>query len=860
MATSTMNITSSMDSSFPVLLPEDAALFMSNASFKAHVHELLHGTLHDSKATTGNEKALADMDIDSSANDDAFTILSETLTGSSTKLPEEDDSVSKHSEQASENKFMDALLNESKNPSSRAAATPDLSAENKMLTENAGIAYRSTNSPLLDLFSELEKTVSGPRLRDLLEASWREDAIATVKIVWNARSIHLGKGEKESFYRCLGWIKTEHPETVLVNLPWMFRSVIEKKTKKENEDEPVMVEKEGEEVEGDYDVLHGVSHGYWKDLLNILVLQVCDQFHVLSDPRSVLNKKNDQPRDGKSLRQRRYRMRLRSRFGHASRITKPQPKTEQMPATERIKEVAELNAKQKQEAKDRRHAEEVDHHKKAVEKFEDPFYRALHLTVAKLFADRLRKDMDLLKAGKPKDVDKISLAAKWAPSLEGFHDKYTFIASSIAELLFPQATIGKEGDTRELYLKRAREQYRHFTLSRLRKALGVVERDITSGTFENIDYQKIPSIAMDNNKDLFARKDFDRFEKYIERVAEGKSRISGAVLLPSTLVHQAREIGDSDYQMARRLQAEERGEGAPSTKVDAKLLLREKISLIQGKALDGQWKTLVQRIKDNGKLQSSIAVCDVSGSMGNPLFSDGTCPMDTSVGLSLLLAEITEPPFGGAFITFSARPTIQKVGGRDDTRPFAQKISTILESDWGMNTDFAAVFEDLILPMAIKNKLKQEDMVKQVFVFSDMQFDDALSREGGKSWETDYERISQQFKDAGYEMPKLIFWNLAGGRAGYTGYGDIVAPKPVTQDVEGTALVAGYSQGQLKMFLEEGQFEDEEMEDEVVDEDLCKSEDGETVEVTKKRKKTDPMATLRKAISHKAYKMLKVVD
>ena len=30
--------------------------------------------------------------------------------------------------------------------------------------------------------------------------------------------------------------------------------------------------------------------------------------------------------------------------------------------------------------------------------------------------------------------------------------------------------------------------------------------------------------------------------------------------------------------------------------------------------------------------------------------------MDSSLGLSVLLAEVTKPPFGGQFITFSSRP------------------------------------------------------------------------------------------------------------------------------------------------------------------------------------------------------------
>ena len=159
-----------------------------------------------------------------------------------------------------------------------------------------------------------------------------------------------------------------------------------------------------------------------------------------------------------------------------------------------------------------------------------------------------------------------------------------------------------------------------------------------------------------------------------------------------------------------------------------------------------------------------------------PEFPDKTCPMDSAIGLSLLLAEVVEPPFGGAFITFSEEPHIQKVGGRSDKRTFAEKVQYIMQSSWGMNTDFVAVFEKLILPLAIEKGLKQEDMVKQVFVFSDMEFDAAQT--GSTRWSTSFERIKQKYEEAGYEMPTLVFWNLAASKF----HGEDPHPKPVTAD------------------------------------------------------------------------------
>ncbi|KAK3312036.1 hypothetical protein B0H66DRAFT_578695 [Apodospora peruviana] len=223
--------------------------------------------------------------------------------------------------------------------------------------------------------------------------------------------------------------------------------------------------------------------------------------------------------------------------------------------------------------------------------------------------------------------------------------------------------------------------------------------------------------------------------------------------------------------------------------------------------------------------------------------------MDCSIGLSLLLAEVANLPFNGAFITFSATPAVEKI---DLNKPLHEKYHELSQANWNMTTNFTAVFEDLILPMAIENELTQESMVKRGFVFSDMQFDHACH--GGQSaWKSSYERVQKVFTDSGYEMPELAFWNLAGGRAGYTGYGDPTAPKPLTADMEGVAMVSGYSQAMLKVFLEKGVFEEDEDEEE--------GDDG-VVEVgtRAKRRKIDPLSTVRKAVSHKAYAMLKVVD
>ncbi|KAI1078600.1 hypothetical protein F5B20DRAFT_208193 [Whalleya microplaca] len=708
-------------------------------------------------------------------------------------------------------------------------------AANKMLTEKGDIAYRSTHNALLDLFVELEDVISGPRLLELLNAAWKGDPLMTLKIIFNARSIHLGKASRLTFYCCAGWLAKHHPLTLVSNLRWLSRPVIEKKAgnKNEGENDVTMVDPEPEKDEGDitrFDVKNGVAHGYWKDLLNIAALSVNECLDVLAKPKSILNVEKEGRRQNAEDKKGKY--------------------------------------VSKEEAKEKRHDVRNARHDKALAAFNsNPVYRGLHLTITRLFAEQLKSDLDLLHGKDGKAKKHISLCAKWAPSHDRFHDKHTFIVSSIAEMLHPiaEVTSGTGDMDRELYLRHARELYRK-DISALRAHLDIVERNLSAKTLNKIKYDRVPSIAMSNYAKIFAAKDTERFENYINGVAEGQMRISGATLLPSTLIKTVREA--SDYPMmpfsAGAIQN-------PKAAIEAKL--RD----LNAKVVDGQWKTLVQRIKDSGTLESSIAVCDVSGSMFGPQFPDGTCPMDTSIGLSLLLAEVTAPPFGGHFITFSAQPEVESF---DVTASLSDKWEQLSGSKWGMNTNFVAVFEDLILPMAVRHNLKQEDMVKRVFVFSDMQFDQASattffppvpgSAHGSRqlsfsNWSTSFERIRGKYAEAGYEMPELVFWNLAGGRAGYGAgtAGDPTAPKPVTAEEEGTAMVSGYSQGMLKVFLDNGSFEDPEEEEVEEDVNMVEGDDDEVLveaETKVKKRKIDPMSTLKKAIGHKAYEPLKVVD
>lgn len=105
---------------------------------------------------------------------------------------------------------------------------------------------------------------------------------------------------------------------------------------------------------------------------------------------------------------------------------------------------------------------------------------------------------------------------------------------------------------------------------------------------------------------------------------------------------------------------------------------------------------------------------------------------------------------------------------------------------------------DLILKVAVDGSLKEDEMIKKVFVVSDMEFDQASTN----PWETDYETIVRKLKMNGYEncVPEIVFWNLRNSRA-----------TPVKANQKGVGLVSGFSKNLLALFMEERDFNPEDI-------------------------------------------------
>lgn len=495
---------------------------------------------------------------------------------------------------------------------------------------------------------------------------------------------------------------------------------------------------------------------------------------------------------------------------------------------------------------------------RAAEMLARPKFQALYIPVLDIYERYIREDLcslakhnDYLKL--PDEVRKaegyghpdssphifsMSYAAKWAPTPGKSVDKQLLLATALALRLFPN------DDT-----KTARQRLQKEVLTPLRRVLSVPEVNMVHGLWK-IDYPKVPSLAMNRYQDHFVAHDRKRFEKYIMNVAKGKASMSGASMMPHALVAKC---------VNRQ----------PGRTVVANL----------------QWDSLVDSIRSSSEneLSNCIAIADVSGSMGylddnhlkHPF--QNPPPILPCIALTLLLTELSRAPWNGSFITFSESPEIVNI---DSTLPLAKRVQSLSDASFGYNTDYNKVFK-AILTAAKTNHLAPEDMVQKLFVFSDMQFDQSCTEAFGA---TEHDIVKGMFEEAGYELPEIVYWNLAGHPA-----------KPVKADTPGTALVSGFNGSLLKYFIrslsgEEGGEEEEETEGETkeedeemkeedeqdedgwekLDEDLkaegesTKRASGEEEQANTKRKKQktkrNPLDHVMAAIKVKAFDGLRVVD
>ena len=158
--------------------------------------------------------------------------------------------------------------------------------------------------------------------------------------------------------------------------------------------------------------------------------------------------------------------------------------------------------------------------------------------------------------------------------------------------------------------------------------------------------------------------------------------------------------------------------------------------------------------------------------------------IDVANAITLYCAENNEGEFKNKFITFSSRPVIVDVSKYETLQ---DKLRYMMSRDDMTNTNIESVF-DIILDTAIRNNVSNNDIPRNVLIISDMEFDMATGRKANC---TLFDTISAKFMDAGYEMPKLVFWNVNSRTNAI----------PMQKNKNGVILLSGFSKNLMNMVM-----------------------------------------------------------
>ena len=300
-------------------------------------------------------------------------------------------------------------------------------------------------------------------------------------------------------------------------------------------------------------------------------------------------------------------------------------------------------------------------------------------------------------------------------------------------------------------------QYR-MMLTEGRKACNLVESLMSQNHWDQIAFDKLPSRAGLLYKNAFMRREETK-ERYAEFMSNEKTKVNASVLNPVEIAHQI-----FNHPGWNRPSETERN----------------------------AWQKYWDNLKDyyNGHEEPGVAIVDVSGSMYGQ-------PIEAAISMGAYIAERGKGPFQNHFITFSDNPKLVEFQGVDVYDKFMRAQS----AEWGGSTNIEAVF-NLLLDTARQSHVAEEDMPKTLYIFSDMEFNGCVTR-GPVSYDrwsnahtlnerqinTVIEEQARKWRQYGYQIPRVVFWNLDARHDNIPAIGD------------GFSYVSGFSMNMVECIL-----------------------------------------------------------
>ena len=275
----------------------------------------------------------------------------------------------------------------------------------------------------------------------------------------------------------------------------------------------------------------------------------------------------------------------------------------------------------------------------------------------------------------------------------------------------------------------------------------IVEHQMCQQQWNDIDFKKVPSVAMARYSKAFTKHVPEAFQAYKEAVKSGAATVHADVLFPHDCIKNAR-MGD-------------------------------------GEMAELQFNSLPNYLE--GTDEKIMVICDTSGSM-QTVVGGSVQAIDVSQGIALYCSSRLpeNSPFYKRFIAFCSESKF--VDWRKHTFQSALRDRNVFNGAVGSTRIDKAL--NLILKTAKERNIPQNLMPTTLLIVSDMQFTEGACFSGG--WDshglnkaealTEIEKAMIAFEEAEYQRPKIVYWNLDG-----------MDGQQATVNSENVGLVSGFS-------------------------------------------------------------------
>lgn len=320
--------------------------------------------------------------------------------------------------------------------------------------------------------------------------------------------------------------------------------------------------------------------------------------------------------------------------------------------------------------------------------------------VGSYLMDRFTSDYNSLLV--PNKTGEISLLAKWMPSENTSSKTSRKVAREFIKFL---------NTTPRVY---------RTILSALRKHLDVVERKMSLGEWEKIDYTKVPSKASMVYRNSFLKHDFTRRSQYLNTCNRLKKQVDS--VFPYEIVKQYRNSLLYDYE-----------------------------------SYDETLEILWDELKSYDFLKDTLVIRDNSDSMYDYIShtSNLQC-IDIADSLVLYCTERETGKYHNKFLSLGDKEEIVEFSENMSLRGKLRQLLDEYDYDGVKNIDIYRVFLKILLD-AIDNHISNSELPKNILMVTNTDFNYRFN-----SKVSIFDRLKREYEMNGYNLPKVIIWRVGG--------------------------------------------------------------------------------------------------